>query len=93
VWPFLALKILDEVQQSYIYTQWIHSKKTAVTLEKLHILQGPQGALEESNQIDRLLPVSDWLDGLIGPPGLLLVVSHLFAVPVLVLSVGLEINK
>jgi hypothetical protein len=29
-----------------------------------------------------LLPVSHWLDSLIGPGGLLLVVSHLFAVPV-----------
>jgi hypothetical protein len=29
-----------------------------------------------------LFHVSDWVDGLIGPTGLLLVVSHLFAVPV-----------
>jgi hypothetical protein len=32
----------------------------------------------------------DWLDSLIGPGGLLLVVSHLFVVPVLVSWVGLE---
>jgi hypothetical protein len=37
-----------------------------------------------------MLPVSDWLDSLIGPGGLLLVVYHLFAVPILVLWVGLE---
>ncbi len=36
-----------------------------------------------------LTPAVDWLDSLIGPGGLLLVVSHLFAVPVLVLQVGL----
>jgi hypothetical protein len=35
-------------------------------------------------------PAVDWLDGLIGQGGLLLVVSHLFAVPILVLWVGLE---
>ncbi len=35
-----------------------------------------------------LLPVSDWVDGLIGPSGLLLVVSHLRAVPVSLLWWG-----
>jgi hypothetical protein len=35
-----------------------------------------------------LLPISDWLDSLIGPSGLLLVVSHLLAVSVSVLWVG-----
>jgi hypothetical protein len=35
----------------------------------------------------------DWLDSLICPGGFLLVVSHLFAVPVLVLWVGLEKSK
>jgi len=34
-------------------------------------------------------PVVDWLERLIGPGGLLLVVSNLFAVPVLVLRVRL----
>lgn len=34
--------------------------------------------------------IVDWLDSLIGPGGLLFVVSHLFAVPDLVLWVGLE---
>ncbi len=38
----------------------------------------------------RLTPAVDWLNDLIGPGGLLVVVSHLFAVPVLVLRVGLE---
>jgi hypothetical protein len=32
--------------------------------------------------IDLLLRVSDWVDGLIGPTGLLLLVSHLLVVPV-----------
>jgi hypothetical protein len=36
------------------------------------------------------VPTVDWLDNLIGQGGLLLVVSHLFAVPVLVLWVELE---
>jgi hypothetical protein len=36
------------------------------------------------------LSVSDWVDSLIGPGGLRLVVSHLFAVPVVPLSVRLE---
>jgi proteasome assembly chaperone (PAC2) family protein len=35
--------------------------------------------------ISLLLPVSDWLIIMIGSGGLLLVISHLFAVPVLVL--------
>jgi hypothetical protein len=35
----------------------------------------------------------DWLDCLIGPGGLLLVVSHQFAVPNLVFWVGLEKSK
>jgi len=44
------------------------------------------------NKIWLLLPVSDWPIILIGQSGLLLVVSHLFAVPVLVLWVRLK-NK
>jgi hypothetical protein len=35
----------------------------------------------------------DWLDSLLGPGGLLFVVSHPFAVPVLVLWLGLEKSK
>jgi hypothetical protein len=35
-------------------------------------------------------PAVDWLDSLIGPGGLLFLFSHLFAVPVLVLWLGLE---
>jgi hypothetical protein len=47
-----------------------------------------------SNCIYWLLHVSDWLDSSIGPSGLLLVVvSHLLAVPVSVLCVGLEKNN
>jgi hypothetical protein len=40
-----------------------------------------------------LTPVVDWLDSLIGPSELLLVVLNLFAVAVLVLCVGLENSK
>ncbi len=40
-----------------------------------------------------LLPVSDWPAIMIGPDGLLLVVSHLIAVLALVLLVGLERSK
>jgi hypothetical protein len=38
-------------------------------------------------------PAADWLDSLIGPGGLLLVLSDHSAVPVLVLWVELEKNK
>jgi hypothetical protein len=37
-------------------------------------------------------PAVDWVDSLIGPGGLLLVVSYLFTIPVLVLWLVLE-NK
>jgi hypothetical protein len=51
--------------------------------------QGHRGAVEGSdkglNCIYGMLPVLDW----IAPGGLLLVVSHIFAVPILVLRVGL----
>jgi hypothetical protein len=49
--------------------------------------------LLEKSMIDTiwsLLVVSDWPITMIGPSGLLLVVSHLFAVPDLVLWVGLR---
>jgi hypothetical protein len=51
--------------------------------------------MEQSNKQIQIIfidcsPVSDWLDSLIGPSGLLLVVSHVYAVPVSVLWVGLE---
>jgi hypothetical protein len=39
------------------------------------------------------LPVSDWLIIMIGSGGLLLVVSHLFAVPVFVLMDGVWEKK
>jgi hypothetical protein len=42
----------------------------------------------------RLTPAVDWLDSFIGPGGLLLVdSSHLIAVPVLVLRLGLRKSK
>ncbi len=40
-----------------------------------------------------LKPAVNWQDSSVGPCGLLLVVSHVFAVPVLVLWVGLEKSK
>jgi hypothetical protein len=45
------------------------------------------------NMIRVLVNVSNWPVIMIGPGGLLLVVPHLFAVPVSVLCVGLQINK
>ncbi len=48
------------------------------------------GALERSNKYSQIVfSVSDWLDSLIGPGGLLLVISHLFAVPSSVLRARL----
>jgi len=51
--------------------------------------------MEQSNKQIQIIfidcsPVADWLDSLIRPSGLLLVVSHVYAVPVSVLWVGLE---
>jgi hypothetical protein len=45
------------------------------------------------NMIWLLLSVSDWPIIMIGPGGLQLVVSHLFAVPDTVLWVGLQKSK
>jgi hypothetical protein len=45
------------------------------------------------NMIWLLLLVSDWPIIMIGPGGLLLVVSNLFAVPILVLWAGLQKSK
>jgi hypothetical protein len=42
------------------------------------------------NLIWLMFPISDWSIIIIGPGGLQLVVSHLFAVPVLVVWEGLE---
>jgi hypothetical protein len=57
----------------------------------MHSFQGPGTALEESNKYTQIVlincpRVSDWLDGLIGPGELLLLVSHLFAVPAAISS-------
>jgi hypothetical protein len=43
--------------------------------------------------LQSLIPAVDWLDSMIGPGGLLLVVARLFSVLVLVLWVGLEKSK
>jgi hypothetical protein len=67
---------------------------------KMHSLQNSSGtALEESNKYTQIViincpRVSDRLDSLIGPGGLLLVVSHIFAIPVFSsIMVGLEKSK
>jgi hypothetical protein len=43
--------------------------------------------------LQSLTPAVDWLDSLIGRGGLLLVVSHLFALAILVLLAGLDKSK
>ncbi len=57
------------------------------TAGNVHIFQSP------GNSLINTFPVSDSLDSLSGPGGCLLVVSHLFAVLVLVLWVGFEKNN
>jgi hypothetical protein len=89
-----ALEILDEVQElkpADPLEDYYHP-------ENLHSFQSPEGALEQSNRYSQIvsiwfLPVSDWLDSLIGPDGLLLEASFPFAVPILVLWVRLEKSK
>jgi len=66
--------------------------------EKIHNFQSPEEDLEQSNRYSQivsisLLPLSDWLDSLIGPGGLLLAVFFPFAVPISVLWVGLGKSK
>jgi hypothetical protein len=55
--------------------QWIHSKMEP---PKYTAFQSPGRQL---NRIGGLLPVSDWVDSLIGSNGLLVVVSHPLAIP------------
>jgi hypothetical protein len=45
------------------------------------------------NSLQSLTPAVDWLDRLIGRGGLILVVSHLFALAILVLLMGLAKSK
>jgi hypothetical protein len=62
----------------------------------LRLVKGSAQQLPEKSVINMLwllIPVSDWPFIMIGPGGLVLVVSSLFAVPVLVLWVGLEKSK
>jgi hypothetical protein len=76
------LEILDEVQQSD------ESLKDCFDPGKKHSFQSPGGALEQSNKHSQtvFIDCSLFLIGcLIGSGGLLLVVSHLFAVPLSVL--------
>ncbi len=70
-----ALEILDEVQQS----NQMDLLEDCCDPEKMHSLQSPGGAPQQSNQHNInsqitywLLPVSDLLDSLIGPGGLLI---------------------
>jgi signal recognition particle GTPase len=64
--------------------QWIHWK-ILVTLKNSH-LPGHREALQESNKYSQIVfidcSVYDWLDSLIGLGGMLLALSHLFAVAV-----------
>jgi hypothetical protein len=67
-------------------------------LEKMHNFLNLKGALEELINILKLYLLTltlffDWLDSLIGPNGLLLIVSHLFAILLSVLWMGLEKNN
>jgi hypothetical protein len=61
-----------------------HWMTTTVTPEQLHSFQSLWKSLIEWSQIVFIgcSPLSDWLDSLIGPGGLLLLVLHLFAVAV-----------
>jgi hypothetical protein len=52
----------------------------------LELLEEPWD--RQSNRIYWLLPVSDWIDSLIGPGGLLLIVSHLLTVRVSFICMG-----
>jgi hypothetical protein len=56
--------------------QWIHLKTpgTLKTCTEFKALEGEQ--TNKYSQSYWLVPVSDWLDSLIGPSGLLLVVSN-----------------
>lgn len=90
-----ALEILDEVQElnpvDPLEDNYSHP-------EKIHNFQSPEGALEQSNRYSQivsiwLLRLSDGLDSLIGPVGLLLAVFFPFAVPISVLYVGLGKSK
>ncbi len=78
----------------------IESEYTRRLLRPWENAQLSEPTLEASNKHSQilvylLLPVSDWLDSLIGPSGLLLVVvvPHQLAVPVSVLWVELEKKK
>jgi hypothetical protein len=66
------------------HMQWIHWK-ILVTLKTSH-LPGHRGVLQESNKYSQIIfidcSVYDWLDSLIDLGGMLLALSHLFAVPI-----------
>jgi hypothetical protein len=86
LWP--CTEILDAVHES---------NPVNVPLEEcwdpgnMHNFQSPwRSSGTQSNHIYWLPHVSDWVDSLISPSGLLLIVSHLLPVPVSLLGVGLE---
>jgi len=86
------LQLLDEIHRVQI--QCIHWRNILGPRKNyMHSFHSPGGALEQSNKhksnhIYWQLPVCDFLDNLIAPGGLLLLVSHLFAVPSFNLSAG-----
>jgi hypothetical protein len=81
---YSKLEILDEVQQSNL----VDILEDCCDLEKhcttFRDLEEPWNSLINTVKL-HLLTVCNWLDSSIGPSGLLLVISNLFAVPV---SVG-----
>jgi hypothetical protein len=84
--PDPTLEILVEVQQP----NPVDSQEDGCDPEKIHNFRSPLVNTRQIIFIDYSLCVFDWLNSLIGPDGLLIVVSHLFGVSVSVSWVGLE---
>ncbi len=90
VWPLkLKLDVEKSKQTSFGWAKWFWPY---ISAEVEHILT-PDREESVMNVITMVLPGSDSLIIMIGPGGLLLVVSHLYALPALVLRVGLEKSK
>jgi hypothetical protein len=86
-----ALEILDEVHEP----SSVNPLEDYYDPEKLHSFQSPGRDLEQFNKRSQIIFIDHSLflfslDSLIGPSGLLLVVSHLLPVLVSVLWVGFE---
>ncbi len=97
--PILSMWPQKSWMRRSSHIQWIHWN-TALTLKKCTYscaLEKPWKSLIDTVKVKSYLltdPISDWvLDSLIGPAGLLLVISHLFAVQLSLLLVGLEKSK